>query len=339
MDKVTIYDVAKEAGCSTATVSLVLQNSNKIKPSTHQRVLEAVEKLGYSPSFAARSLSVKSTRLLGVVVPNLENPLYAHMIKGIEEYANNKGYGIILGISDFSLEKEMFYMKMLQERWVDGLIIFPTYMDEIYDCFISKRNSKHIPLVLCGSSGVKEYPVSFVKCDNRMGGYIATDHLAGLGRKRIGCLCAVTDHKQAQSRITGYRDALMFHRIEQDDDLIRFCSPDSDEIYQAAAKLIEQKKVDAIFCLYDYMSITVMRAVTSMGLRIPDDLAIIGYDNIEVSQFLPISLSTIDTHGQRVGSMSAELLLEKIQSPDTPCRQIQLKPDLIVRESTMGIQK
>ena len=334
MSKVTIYDVAKEAGCSTATVSLVLQNSDKIKASTHQRVLDAVEKLGYLPNFAARSLSSKFTNLLGLIVPNMENPLFAHMIKGVEEYANSKGYGIILGISDLSLDKEMFYMQMLQERRVDGLLVFPTFVDEIFERFICGKSDESIPLVLCGSTGVQEYPVSYVKCDNRMGAYMATDHLVTSGRRRIGCLCAVADHRQAESRINGYRDALMFHGIERDDDLIRFCTQDTEDIHRAAAALLREQRVDAIFCLYDYMSIAVMRAVMSAGLRIPEDVAVMGYDNIPVSQFLPISLSTIDTHGQRVGSIAAELLIEKIQTPGTPCRQIQLKPDLIVREST-----
>ena len=249
MSKVTIYDVAKEAGCSTATVSLVLQNSDKIKASTQQRVLDAVEKLGYLPNFAARSLSSKFTNLLGLIVPNMENPLFAHMIKGVEEYANSKGYGIILGISDLSLDKEMFYMQMLQERRVDGLLVFPTFVDEIFERFICGKSDESIPLVLCGSTGVQEYPVSYVKCDNRMGAYMATDHLVTSGRRRIGCLCAVADHRQAESRINGYRDALMFHGIERDDDLIRFCTQDTEDIHRAAAALLREQRVGASLCL------------------------------------------------------------------------------------------
>lgn len=333
MAKVTIYDVAKEAACSTATVSLVLQNSNKIKDTTRQRVLDAVEKLGYSPNFAARSLSSRSTGLLGLIVPNMENPLFAHMIKGVEECANQRGYSLILGISNLRLDKEMFYMKMLQERRVDGLLVFPTFVNEIFQQFTEKEIKK-VPLVLCGSSGVEERPVSYVKCDNRMGAYIATQHLISTGRRCIACLCAVADRQQAQSRILGYRDAMLFHDLPIDEELIRYCSQETDDIYQAACRLMQDRRVEAIFCLYDYMSIAVMRAVASLGLRVPEDVAIMGYDNIPVSQFLPVSLSTIDTHGQRVGHMATELLIEKIQEPDTPLRQIQLKPDLVVREST-----
>lgn len=265
MSKVTIYDVAKEAGCSTATVSLVLQNSDKIKASTQQRVLDAVEKLGYLPNFAARSLSSKFTNLLGLIVPNMENPLFAHMIKGVEEYANSKGYGIILGISDLSLDKEMFYMQMLQERRVDGLLVFPTFVDEIFERFICGKSDESIPLVLCGSTGVQEYPVSYVKCDNRMGAYMATDHLVTSAAGVSGCLCAVADHRQAESRINGYRRRPDVSWDERDDDLIRFCTQDTEDIHRAAAALLREQRVDAIFCLYDYMSIAVMRAVMSAG--------------------------------------------------------------------------
>ena len=335
MPKVTIYDVAQKANCSIATVSLVLQNSDKIKPSTHRRVMDAVKELGYLPNFAARSLSNKKTNLLGLIVPNMENPLFTPMIKGVEEYANSKEYSIILGISSLVLEKEISYIQMLKERRVDGLLVFPTFVDEIFNKFLKENDHKDIPLVLCGSSGVREYPVSYVKCDNRVGAYIAVDHLVTTGHRKIACLCAVADRRQAQSRVLGYQDALMFHQIEYDESLIYYCTQDTNDIYQTTEKLLKEKKIDAIFCLYDYMSIVAMRAVLNSGFRIPEDIAIMGYDNIPISQFLTIPLSTIDTHSQRIGSMGAELLIEKIQKPDTPCRQIQLKPDLVVRQSTV----
>ena len=336
MSKVTIYDVAQKANCSIATVSLVLQNSDKIKPSTHQRVMAAVKELGYLPNFAARSLSNKKTNLLGLIVPNMENPIFASMIKGVEEYANSKGYNVILGVSSLMLDKEISYIQMLKERRVDGLLVFPTFVDEIFNTFLKENDHKDIPLVLCGSSGVREYPVSYVKCDNRMGAYTAVEHLVTTGHRKIACLCAVADRRQAQSRVLGYQDALMFHQIEFDEELVYYCTQDTNDIYQTTLKLLKEKEIDAIFCLYDYMSIVAMRAILNSGLRIPEDIAIIGYDNIPISQFLSIPLSTIETHSQRIGSMGAELLIEKIQKPDAPCRQIQLKPDLVIRQSTVS---
>lgn len=337
MAKVTIYDVAKQANCSIATVSLVLQNSGKIKPATQKRVMDAVNELGYLPNFAARSLSNNKTDLLGLIVPNVDNPLFASMLRGVEECANSKGYGLILGISSLMLDKEISYIRMLKERRVDGLLVFPTFVDEIFDTFLREdHDHKDIPLVLCGSSGVREYPVSYVKCDNRVGAYMAVEHLIKIGRRRIACLCAVANRQQAQSRILGYQDALLFNGLPYDESYIYYCTQDNADIYATTQRLLKEKPVDALFCLYDHMSIVAMNAVLSAGYRIPEDIAMIGYDNIPISQYLAIPLSTIETHGRRIGSMATELLIDKIRQPDIPCRQIQLKPDLVVRASTVG---
>lgn len=338
VNKVTIYDVAKLANCSAATVSLVLNNSDRIKPSTRAKVLEAVKELGYSPNFAAQCLINQQTNLLGLVLPNVENPLFAQMIKGVEEQAAVHGYNIILGVSELSLEKEIQYMEMLSRRQVDGMLIFPTFPQEIFEQYI-KPNDHHIPVVLCGSSGPNEYPVSYVKCDNRMGAFKAVEHLVDIGRQRIAMLCAVADKNQAASRISGYRDALMFSDMPVDEDLIRFCTQDAEDIYQATVALLKEKRPDAIFCLYDYMCISVVRALQNCGCRIPDDVAIVGFDNIHLSQFLPVSLSTIETHSQKVGRMATDLLIKKIQNPKAEIQQIKLNPHLIVRESTMGSEK
>ena len=335
--QVTIADVAKEAGCSISTVSLVMSDSEKIKAETKTRVLDICRRLGYSRNFAAHSLRNKRTKLLGVIVPNLENPMFSLMINGSESYASSMGYNIILSVTSLSLEKEMSNMRMLSERCVDGLLLFPTYLKELYPILASNNDIRKIPVVLCGSSGLPEIPISYVKCDNRMGAYIATEHLAKIGRKRIACLCAVASEQQALSRIQGYRDALDFYNIPAEDDLVVFCSQDAEDIFNSAIKLINEKQIDAIFCLYDYMSIAVMKAAKRLNLSIPEDIAIVGYDNITVSAFMPTSLTTIDTHGWRVGSMATELLIKKIQDPDMPERQIQLKPELVIRESTGGL--
>ncbi len=333
---VTIVDIAKEAGCSAATVSLVMKNSPKIKSSTKQRVMEIANRLGYTPNFAARSLINGQTNLIGAILPNLDNPLFATMVSGVEKKASELGYSIILGISSQSLEKEKQYMQMLSERRVDGLLLFPSFLDELFPAFIEQQNDKKIPVVLCGTSGHMNTDISYVKCDNHMGAYIAIEHLIKIGKKRIACLCAVIDRSQANSRISGYRDALEFYDVKEENDLIIFCSQAPEDIARATEKLVTEKKVDAIFCLYDHMSITVMRTVQQLGKRIPEDIAIVGYDNISVSALLPISLTTIDTHATRIGSMATELLIKKIREPNTENRQISLKPVLVVRESTVS---
>jgi len=333
MSKVTIYDVAKEAQCSTATVSLVLQKSPRIKPQTHQRVMSAVDKLGYTPNYMAQSLSIKATKTLGLIVPNIENPLFSQMIHGVEEYAVSKDYDLILGISDSNRKKEEYYLDILQTKKVDGLLLFPTFLDSLFEK-LKKIDAAKTPLVLCGSSGKGISEIDYVKCDNRIGSFTAINHLIDIGCKNIGCIFPAFDKQQYESRLIGFKDALYYHGMEFETGMIKTCDPDNNAIFNATVEFIKQKNPDGIFCLYDYASIPVMKAILSLGLKIPQDIALIGYDNIQISNFLPISLSTIDTQGAEVGRRATELLIQKINEPSLETQQIVLKPNLVVRETT-----
>ncbi|MBP3389335.1 MAG: LacI family DNA-binding transcriptional regulator [Clostridia bacterium] len=337
MEKITIYDVAKAAGFSTATVSLALQDDPRVRQETKKRVLEVVDELGYIPNYMAQSLSKQSTHTLGLIVPSLENPLFAQMISGVEECANDRGYNLILGVPNYNQEKEAFYLDLLQQRRVDGLLIFPTFVEMIANKLANRNKRAAVPVVFCGSAVPGLPDVSYVKCDNRMGAYIAIDYLIQSGRKRIGFILPVATEQNAHSRKTGYQDALAFHGIPFDPELLVFCSPNTEDVRRATLELLNRPGLDAIFCLYDYIAITVMHVLTAQKKRIPQDIAIVGYDNIHLSAHLPIPLSTIDTHGQRVGRMATEILLDTIENPESEARQIVLKPELVVRESTSGI--
>ena len=333
MATITIYDVAQEAKCSTATVSLVLQKSPRIKPQTQQRVMQAVDKLGYTPNYMAQSLSIKATKTLGLIVPNIENPLFSQMIHGVEDFAVSKDYDLILGISDSSCEKEEFFLDMLQSKKVDGLLLFPTFLDSLSEK-LRKINATKTPLVLCGSSGKGIIEIDYVKCDNRIGSFTAINHLIDIGCKNIGCIFPVFDKQQYNSRLIGFQDALYYHSMKFESDMIKTCIPNKDAIYNATVEFIKEKNPDGIFCLYDYASIPVMKAILSLGLKIPNDIALIGYDNIQISDYLPISLSSIDTQGAEVGRKAAEILIQKINDTSLDTHQIILKPNLVIREST-----
>lgn len=333
MKNVTIYDVAKEANCSPATVSLVFKKSERIKPDTHKRVLDAAKKLNYTPNIIAQSLITRETRTLGVIVPNIENPLYSCMISGVEECANKNGYDIILGISDSESEKESHHLDMLAKKRIDGLVLFPTFIDAIKNK-LENSLAYNIPIVLCGSSGKSMVNTDYVKCDNHAGSFSAINHLIDKGCRKIGCIFPVHDKKQSESRLAGYQDSLADNGIAYDENLIKYCSMDNDSIYNATQELLDSQHPDALFCLYDYCASIVVSAILHKGLRIPEDIAVMGYDNIPLSQFFPIPLSTVDTHGNQVGQRATELLIEKIKDPNLPVRQILLKPDLIVRQST-----
>ena len=223
---------------------------------------------------------------------------------------------------------------MLQRERVDGLIVLPTFLDSLIDK-LNVQDSSKAPIVLCGSSGNgAKLDISYAKCDNHEGARLAVNHLIDTGRKRIGCIFPVFSEQQYYTRKAGYKDALEEHNIAYDESLIKICSSDNDSIFEATRELIVEKRPDAVFCLYDYCAISVMRAISFMGLRIPEDISVIGYDNIPLSNYLPTSLSTIDTQSKIVGQKAAEMLIEKITNPDTQIRQITIKPELVIREST-----
>ena len=334
MDKTTIYDVAKAAGVSTATVSLALQNDPRVRLKTKQRILEVVNELGYTPNYMAQSLSKQATHTLGLIVPNLENPLFAQMISGVEEYANARGYNLILGVPNYNRDKEIFYLDLLQQRRVDGLLIFPTFVEMIAEKLNNRDKRSSVPVVFCGSAVPGLPDISYVKCDNRRGAYMAVEHLIQSGRKRIGFIQPVAHKQNAQSRETGYKEALEAYGIPFDPALLVTCSPENEDIHRATLELLERPGIDAMFCLYDYIAITVIHTLISEKRHIPQDIAVVGYDNIKLSAQLPIPLSTIDTHGKQVGRMATEILLDTIVDKNALTQHIVLQPELVVREST-----
>jgi DNA-binding LacI/PurR family transcriptional regulator len=176
--------------------------------------------------------------------------------------------------------------------------------------------------------------VSYVKCDNHHGSYQAINHLIERGRKKIGFIAAVSTEQQAESRLQGYKDALKENGFEFNERLVKYCEQDKASIYNATLELLEGTEVDALFCLYDYMALPVMRAIASKGLSIPNDISIIGYDNIPIDSFLPITLSSVNTFSEEIGRKAAKLLLKHIKDPSLPIQQIILRPEVVVREST-----
>lgn len=331
---VTIYDIAKKAGCSPSTVSLVINDSKKISDATKEHVRRIAAELGYYPNYTARSLKNSQTYTIGVIAPNLKNPLFCMMISGITDTAIKHGYNIVLGLSEQSIENERNNIRMLSERRVDGLVVFPSFLEEIFPDFISGVDEKKIPLILCGTSSKCSKNINYVKSDNQLGAFLATEHLINQGYKNIAFICAVTDKQQAASRIEGYKKAHEKYKITYKDELISFCSQEKEDIFNTTVNLISTKEVDAIFCLYDYMALTVIQAVNSVGKRIPEDIGIIGYDNIDIGVLLPTKLSSVDTHAYEVGQLATEKLINKIQNPDLKIDNVILKPEIKIRDSS-----
>lgn len=328
---VTIYDIARISGFSPSTVSLAMNNSPKIKSETKQHIHQIAEQLGYTPNHAAKSLITHGTQTIGVIVPNLSNPFYCELVGSIEDAANAIGYTLILGVAKQSQKKEMSYINMLAERRVDGLIMAPTFLENTYPAAIRNRN-RTIPIVLCGND-TQLSNISCVRCDNFHGGYLATAHLLQTGRKRIACIHALS-HLHGSNRVRGYRQALIDCGQTVDESLIAMCPETPADIRRVSADMIKNHQVDAFFCLCDSIALSTLYTVRAMGLRVPKDIAVVGYDDTEIAPLLSTPLSSVDSKVKQLGSEAVKLLINIIQNPASDSRKIILQPELKVRESS-----
>ena len=331
MKKVTIYDVAKESGCSTATVSLALNGNHSIKKETRDKILNVSKILNYSPNYFGKGLTTQKTNTIGLMLPEITNPIYAQMIEGIELYLHEKGYNLILNISGMDKEKELHCFEMLKQNKVEGMIVFPTHEEYLTKNIISKGYSNS-PLVFCGVKSSDD-SINYIKSDDRFGAQLAVEKLIQSGNKRIAFIAPVSNEHQSYERLEGYKYALTKNNIEINPQLIIYCSMEYTEIYKKTKELLDDQKPDAIFCLYDFAAISVMRAIYEMGLKIPQDVSIIGYDNIQIAQYLPVALSTVESNSYKMGEVAAEMLFDIIEKNKTEVKHVVLKPKLISRES------
>jgi DNA-binding LacI/PurR family transcriptional regulator len=331
--KITIYDVAKKAGCSSATVSLVLKDDKRVKIETREKVIEVMKELKYKPNYFARGLVNQKTNSLGLIVPDLKNPIFSDIIEGAEQYVSSKGYHLIVGVTNLDKEKEMLYLNMLREKKIDGLIILPTFIEDIKKELVRFKR-ENFPFVLSGVS-LDDINVNYVSCNMEEGAYLAVSHLIEQGHTSIAFISGVANENQSNQRLIGYKKALAENGIPFQEDNYICCGPSISEAYEATRKLIKSKKdVTGMFCLYDYLAMGVMKAIIDEGLKIPDDYAVAGYDNVEIAQYMPVPLTTIETHNKKVGETAAKVLIEQIEGSMCEFQHIVMSPKLVIRDST-----
>lgn len=333
--KTTIYDVAKASGFSTATVSLVMNNDTRIKLSTRRTVMDCVRELNYSPSALARGLANQRTHNIGLIIPNLHNPVFAEMVEGVKNYLNGVGYNIIIEVTQQNLEMEKKYLRSVRNQKVDGLIVFPTFLNEIHEDLIQIQKEK-FPIIICGVRMDGEaVPMNYVSSNIIEGAYLATESLIRKGHKKICLMSGEVNNQQSDERIKGYRQALKMYGIPYEEQFVLRSPPHLDTIYQKCYGFIgEHPDVTAFFCLFDYIALAVFKAIQQRGLRVPQDIAMIGYDDIELARFMPVELSSVRTNNYKIGEISARIIYDLLQNPDAEVQQIVLPPILIERESS-----
>jgi LacI family transcriptional regulator len=327
----TIREVAKQAGVSPTTVSHVVNQTRFVSEDVTVRVHKAMDDLGYRPNALARSLRRGETKTIGLILPDSSNPYFAEIGKAIEEKAFSYGYSQILCNTNGDQEKEKFYMEVLLSKQVDG-IIFVSAGDSTQA--ISQLINRRIPVVVVDRYR-EDLPVDIVFTNNYQGGFNATQHLIDLGHTRIGIIRGPSNLNPSMDRLTGYCDALIQNDLEIDEELIRignFHPASGMECTRALLSL--EVPPTAIFACNDLMAIGAMRAAAEFGLNIPADLALVGFDNIELSSFTVPLLSTIDQRKDVIGQTAVDMLIERINDPKMQYRQVVLENELIIRESS-----
>ena len=327
----TIREVAKVAGVSYATVSHVLNNTRFVSQETRDRVMAAIDELDYRPNALARSLRSGKTDTIGLILPDSSNPFFAEIGRSIEDAAFELGYNVFLCNTDGNVHREQLYVDLLSKKQVDG-IIFVAAGDQV-DSLNALLNDE-MPVVLVDRD-LPNIEVDAVLTDNRQGGYLATRHLIELGHRRIACITGPSSITSGAERVTGYRQALEEEGIPYDKSLVLGGNYQPDAGLRATSILLElDSPPTAIFALNDLMAVGALHAAARAGRRVPEDVAIIGYDDTELASFMNPPLSTIAQPKNEIGLQAANILARRITNKSFPTYRIILPPELVVREST-----
>ena len=308
-EAVTIKDIAKALGLSTSTVSRALRDSHEISAETKQLVLDCAEKLNYRPNPIALSLKEKRSRSIGVVVCEIANNFFSQIINGIESIAYDRGYNVIISQSHESYEREVMDLHYLSSRSVDGLLI--SVSTETNDTsHIRALHEKGLPIVLFDriADDIKTHTVV---SDNFQGAYDATEHLIKNGYKKIAALTNSEFLSITSERLAGYREALLAHDIKPINSWVKHCFYGGmifSEIEEAVNNLLTQKnKPDAIFTTSDKLTTGCLKTLIRRGIRVPDEMAVIGFSNTDIPELLNPSLSVIRQPAYEMGKAATEL--------------------------------
>ena len=334
MSKSTIKDVAKKVGVSVATVSYVLNGKKKISEDTKKKIYEAIEELNYVPNINAQGLNSHSSRLIGVVVPQTENgdklmfqnAFYGEVLGSIEYRARQKGYHVIVSATDTNES----YLKLAKQRNLDGIIVIGMYPDEFY----KELKKTDIPIVLIDSY-CNDFYYHSIRIDDAYGSYLATKYLLENGHSEIAFFVGqIKDNGVMNKRLLGYKQALEQFDVEYNEKYVYEGQIDYDSGIKLADKLVNSKlPITAIVCAADILAIGVMSELYKLGVKVPDDISIVGFDDLETSKYLTPALTTIHQQISLKGQKAVELLLEHIEKTNLPKQEEVLSLELIERDS------
>jgi LacI family transcriptional regulator len=330
-NRVTIADVAREVGVSLMTVSRVVNHKDGVSPATRQQVLDAIERLGYRPSGIARSLATQQTGTLGLVVPDVANPFFSDVARGVEHVAYAENYNVFLCHTEEDPMRELTVLESLEEKRVDGLVLCSSRLD---DGALQEALARY-PAVVLVNRRLEGNGVGTVLVDDVMGGQLAAKHLLDRGHQAIGFLVGPPDSRSGHRRVQGYRAVLAATGLSCAPACMHNCSPTVESGRQATQELLTAyPELTALLCYNDLVAVGALRACVELGRQVPDDLAIVGFDDIPLAALVTPPLTTCRAPRYELGVQAMQLLLAQIEGGTEGGKtEIVLRPELIVRAS------
>jgi LacI family transcriptional regulator len=323
-------DVAREAGVSSMTVSRVINNKGDVSEATRDRVLAMIERLDYRPSGIARSLATQRTGTLGLVVPDVANPFFADVARGVEHGAYAEGYNVFLCNTEEDPERELAVLKSLEEKRVDGLVLCSSRLPEDQ---LRAVLTQH-PRAVLVNRRLEGDRVRSVLLDDERGGRLATQLLIDAGHRKLGYLSGPRVSHSGWERGVGYMAALEAAGVHPDPAWVRPCPPMVADGQAAARELLaSHPEISALFCYNDLVAVGALQACADLGRRVPEDLAVVGYDDVPLAALVTPALTTCRVPRYELGSQTVGLLLDQINDCPEECDEIVLAPELVVRKS------
>jgi LacI family transcriptional regulator len=330
---VTMSDIARDLKVSVVTVSKVLRNQGNISEATRKRVLHRAKQLHYQMNWVARSLVIRRTYTIGLLLPDFTHPFFAEIARAVAQTVRTHGYHVIISYFEEDPKLEVSELNSLLARQVDGLIIASAQVQCCRQLF-RRMQARKVPYVLIDRP-LPGLSACYVGVDNRAIGRMATEHLIGQKCRRIAHLRG-PEMGIASERVDGYRRALVKHGLRTGKQYIVAAGYDDETGYVAMQRLLRLRPLpDGVFCYNDPVAIGAMKAIREQGLKVPHDIAVVGAGNVHFSDALAVPLTTIDQGTCKIGSQAAELLLKRINKKDRQKpTKVLIPPQLVVRESS-----
>jgi LacI family transcriptional regulator len=326
----TIYDVARLAGVSTATVSRAVNGTARIAPDTRAVIDAAVGELGYRPNTIARSLVTKSTQTIALLLPDIANPFYAELVRGIQQRALATGHTMLLCTTEGDPEREEAYLTLLRAKQVDGVLVDGLVLPPDRIAHFVREG---LPIV-CLDRDVDSTSVPLVQVDNRLGARMATEHLLSLGHRRVAHISGARDLGISEERIAGYRDAHGAVGLEPDLALLAVGSFTDEGGYEAMRTLLARTELTAVFAANDLSAIGVINALVESGRRVPEDVSVVGFDDSPLMGYIDPPLTTVRQPVREMALVAVRSLLDEILGVGSPHTELVFRPELVVRRST-----